>query len=357
MNPRKEAEDGHQVLYIIDRHDWALGIVARELVDSLPEGWRGDAVSVSEINAAPLRAWRRSRSSDVVHFLAPYMALAYPWLALGRRAVVSLTNATTFYKQLIQLRFEIFVAISEITARQARQRGLKVNHVCRHGGARKLMDVGRERLADIRGGKPPVPVIGYIGKKSSDSFGSKGLDILVATVTRLAADHVPFKLLLCGEGWKTLCEDLRSKGIDVDNMGFVSDTRLFYNSIDIVLVTSRFDGGPLALVEGAVSGLPIVTTRVGLAPEIVIPGENGFICEVENADCLAKALSRLCKDENERYKMGCRSAEIGLAHWGWAHDYSRVKDLYAEASLSPAYSPGISVLPSVARSLWAWFGS
>jgi glycosyltransferase involved in cell wall biosynthesis len=346
--------DRRRVLYVVDRIDWALGIVARELIDSLPAGWEGEIVSAAEISVDPLAAWRRSRRSSIVHYTAPYMAVAFPWLATRRRAVVSLTNATTLYSQLTQLRFGFFVAISETTAREAREWGLPVKHVCRHGGRAALLELGRARQASLRG-QNPTPAIGFIGKASSDSFGSKGLDILTDSVTRLAASKTPFRLILCGEGWNDLCATLRKRDVDMENMGFLEgdNVRRFYEEIDIVLVTSRVDGGPLALVEGAVSGTPIVTTRVGLAPEIVVPGENGFICEVGDVNCLVDTLRYLCVNSAERNRMALRSAEIGIAHWGWGHDRSRVAQLYTDASRASCHSFGIAMAPSVARSVWS----
>ena len=51
----------------------------------------------------------------------------------------------------------------------------------------------------------------------------------------------------------------------------------YYNALDLYLVTSRVEGGPLALVEAMACGIPLITTDVGMARDIIINGENGFI--------------------------------------------------------------------------------
>jgi glycosyltransferase involved in cell wall biosynthesis len=50
-----------------------------------------------------------------------------------------------------------------------------------------------------------------------------------------------------------------------------------YNVLDLYLVSSRVEGGPMALLEGMATGVPIITTNVGMAPDIIDNGINGFI--------------------------------------------------------------------------------
>ena len=59
-----------------------------------------------------------------------------------------------------------------------------------------------------------------------------------------------------------------------------------YNSLDLYLVTSRAEGGPNALLEGMATGVPIVTTNVGMAADLVKQGINGFITDIEDIDQL-----------------------------------------------------------------------
>lgn len=60
-----------------------------------------------------------------------------------------------------------------------------------------------------------------------------------------------------------------------------------YQAIDLYLVTSREEGGPRAVLESMASGVPLVTTRVGQAMDLVKHGENGWIAEVEDIEALA----------------------------------------------------------------------
>jgi glycosyltransferase involved in cell wall biosynthesis len=51
----------------------------------------------------------------------------------------------------------------------------------------------------------------------------------------------------------------------------MSTLNKLYNSLDLYLVASRYEGGPQAVVECALSKTPIISTNVGLAPEILSP--------------------------------------------------------------------------------------
>jgi len=53
------------------------------------------------------------------------------------------------------------------------------------------------------------------------------------------------------------------------------------------MVTSRQEGGPKAVLESMASGVPLVTTKVGQAMDIVIHGVNGWMVEPEDAEGLA----------------------------------------------------------------------
>jgi glycosyltransferase involved in cell wall biosynthesis len=53
----------------------------------------------------------------------------------------------------------------------------------------------------------------------------------------------------------------------------------FYNRIDVIAIASTFEGSPLPLIEGMVSGCFPVSTDVGIAPELIRHGENGLIVE------------------------------------------------------------------------------
>lgn len=73
---------------------------------------------------------------------------------------------------------------------------------------------------------------------------------------------------------------------------------------DLLVVPSRKESLPNTLLEAFDAGLPAVVTRVGGMPELVRDGVNGFICEDEDAECIARRIRQLCEDRDLRTEMG-----------------------------------------------------
>jgi glycosyltransferase involved in cell wall biosynthesis len=66
-----------------------------------------------------------------------------------------------------------------------------------------------------------------------------------------------------------------------------SEISQYYHVLDLYLVTSREEGGPRAVLESMASGIPLVSTLVGQAIDLVKHGENGWMVDVEDVEGLA----------------------------------------------------------------------
>ena len=75
--------------------------------------------------------------------------------------------------------------------------------------------------------------------------------------------------------------------------GQVSNIYDLYREYAFIVMTSRYEGFPMTLLEGAGSGLPMIAFDVQTGPnEIIIDGENGYLCN-ENSD--AEMVARICE--------------------------------------------------------------
>lgn len=102
---------------------------------------------------------------------------------------------------------------------------------------------------------------------------------------------------------------LRSKaGANVRFLGRRSDVPRLLSAADVLAITSTQEAGPRVLVEGMACGLPIVSTRVGMAPEIVSPGVEGYLIDPDAAT-LASILRDLSADPGRAKEMGRRARE------------------------------------------------
>lgn len=90
-----------------------------------------------------------------------------------------------------------------------------------------------------------------------------------------------------------------------------SDIAEKFAESSIFVLSSRFEGLGIVLLEACASSLPIVSYNCPYGPsEIVKDGENGFLVEPENIDKLAESLIILILDEEKRKSMGEKSFEI-----------------------------------------------
>lgn len=70
------------------------------------------------------------------------------------------------------------------------------------------------------------------------------------------------------------------------NLPSYADIGALFQTLDLYMVTSRQEGGPKAILESMASGIPLVTTRVGQAMDLVKHGQNGWMTEVDDVDGL-----------------------------------------------------------------------
>jgi glycosyltransferase involved in cell wall biosynthesis len=152
-------------------------------------------------------------------------------------------------------------------------------------------------------------VIGLVGNKTSNyDGGRKGLDTL-EKVAREVRTRIPgLHLCFLGLGWDDEVRQFRQRGISANYTGFIPQSRLpaFYSSIDIHLVTSRVEGGPVTVLEAMACETPVVSTRVGLVNLTIRNGDNGFSAEADDIESLVRHICSL-------YGSGRLRSAIGAA--------------------------------------------
>lgn len=138
----------------------------------------------------------------------------------------------------------------------------------------------------------------------------KGPDVLVETATRVNENRDVF-VFLSGPARGYVKEGLRNAGVPFEHV-FVKayrDMVRYYNLLDTFLITSRSEGGPKAVLESMATGVPIVSTRVGLAPDVLTDGHNGRLIPVEDTDSLVEATVDLIDDPDGRETLAERALD------------------------------------------------
>lgn len=142
---------------------------------------------------------------------------------------------------------------------------------------------------------------------------AKRFDLFLDVVSRVAADsQTAVRARIAGDGplWNCLesqVVSLRSKGIDAQLVGRVSDPVSLYHAADCLLLTSDHEGTPNVVMEAMACGLPVVATNVGGVADLVKDGETGFLFEPGDAAGAVSSIARLAREPDLAQQIGSRA--------------------------------------------------
>jgi glycosyltransferase involved in cell wall biosynthesis len=160
----------------------------------------------------------------------------------------------------------------------------------------------------------------------------KGFDVLLEAVASLAAEYPNLIVALAGDGpLRTMLEGQAARlgiGDRVHFLGFRMDVKDVYEALDIFAMPSRCEALGYALLDAMTAELPAVASRVGGVPEVVVPGETGFLIPVGDHRALAAALKPLLDDPELRRRMGRAGRERVVRHFSEREMVARTIELY-----------------------------
>ncbi len=152
----------------------------------------------------------------------------------------------------------------------------------------------------------------------------KGIDVLLRALALVQAQGIRFTMRIAGDGAERgALESLaRTLGLrDVQFAGAVAPDTVGdeLRAADLMILPSRGEGLPLAIVEAMAYGLPVVATRVGGNEEVVEDGITGLLVPPEQPEALAAAIIRLVRDHEARRRMS-EAAHRAWSAGGWSPD-------------------------------------
>jgi glycosyltransferase involved in cell wall biosynthesis len=153
-------------------------------------------------------------------------------------------------------------------------------------------------------------VIGYVGRLSEE----KGIKYLIEASLLLSKSGVPLKVLIIGEGSqrKELEDFVNETGLNhqIIFTGFQADIEKWLPALDVFVLPSLTEGTPMALLEAMSFGIPIIASRVGGVPNIVINGQNGILVEAGHSEEIAHSLNLLFQDISLRQKISLEALNL-----------------------------------------------
>jgi glycosyltransferase involved in cell wall biosynthesis len=136
----------------------------------------------------------------------------------------------------------------------------------------------------------------------------KNHETLIRAFRLVAADHPGAELWLVGDGPRERAlRQLAAATLSPGQVRFFpgqADLRPFFAQASLFALSSVHEACPNVVLEAMAAGLPVVATRVGGLPELVAPGETGWLTPPRDPTALAAALSHLLADSGTREAFG-----------------------------------------------------
>jgi glycosyltransferase involved in cell wall biosynthesis len=267
-----------------------------------------------------LRFLRRERF-DVVHafaFTAELWTAAALLLCPGTRLITSIRGEYESYgllrwrlKRWITRRSYRVVSNSALAAAYAfRQMAMTDEKLCVvHNGVHRPPDEALCQPETLRPLKESGRwLLTFVGRLVRD----KNLPCLLRAMHRLAARAPAVTLLIVGDGEDRveLERQARSLGLRaVHFLGQRSDVEAVLSWSDAAVLPSFTEGLSNTLLEAMASGLPVVASRVGGNPEVVVSGETGLLFESDDDAALAARILDLYEKPALASRLGSRARD------------------------------------------------
>jgi len=156
---------------------------------------------------------------------------------------------------------------------------------------------------------------------------------VIHTFARIRA-QMPARLVMVGDGPDRtaagqLAEELGLRD-DVLFLGKHASVDELLSCADLFLLPSAQESFGLAALEAMACGTPVVAARIGGLPEVVVDGENGFLCPVTDVDAMAEAGLELLGNEALHARVSEGARRTAVERFGAAQVIPRYEQYYAD---------------------------
>jgi glycosyltransferase involved in cell wall biosynthesis len=330
-----------KVMLVPDSTYWVTGTMANEIASKVP-GIEATVCSANVLNELlqtcnghfPLPL-------DVVHFLTPHIATAlFPKFAARTACVATINHVENSLSMEPADYVDSIMAMCRQWYDYLIEKGIQKERLTIvHYGVdtdifRPPDQTERNKLRQRYGIPDDAFVIGFSAKRSSDSCGRKGINILEQLIAESSVKNPSIWWVIRGPGWQSLVNEQSELGARITHLPFLlekKDVAETYRLMDAYIVTSRIEGGPVPLFEAMSSGLSCISTKVGLAPELINNGDNGFLVDFDDVEEFSEIISSLEKNSALRERIGIQARKTILNNLKWEQTLSNVPVLYQKA--------------------------
>lgn len=138
---------------------------------------------------------------------------------------------------------------------------------------------------------PDAMIIGSVGRLEEPK---KGLTVLLSAARRVVDQFPKARFVIAGDGPdRARLEKMSAELNLISHVRFIGAQKNvwpLFDAFDVFVLPSRWEGFGIVLLEAMARGLPVVATRQGGVPEVVVDRETGTLVPVNDESALAEAI-------------------------------------------------------------------
>jgi GalNAc-alpha-(1->4)-GalNAc-alpha-(1->3)-diNAcBac-PP-undecaprenol alpha-1,4-N-acetyl-D-galactosaminyltransferase len=138
--------------------------------------------------------------------------------------------------------------------------------------------------------------------------------MLLEAFSNISKDFPEYKLIYYGEGDMRDTVFERAKELDLENKvylpGAVKNVFKYIYRDSLYVMTSEYEGMPNALLEAMCIGLPVISTKVSGATDVINNGENGMLIDCGSVYQLTKAMQKMLSDQYLRERSASEATKL-----------------------------------------------
>jgi glycosyltransferase involved in cell wall biosynthesis len=323
-------------------------LLAKMLWRLLWESRHYDVVLVSGFNYMPLAAVLAAALTGKPCVVRPESPLEVTEpIGIDSRAKMGLSERSSAIRVLRALRryaarrVDRYVAISTEIRSGLKNAGVdegRIVSIPNGIAVERFAPVGKSRKAELRAALS-LPEEGLILIYTGRFAASKGIMMLIDVWRDLAADYPSAHLVMVGTGRGSFddCEPALRQFVAAHELssrvtltGSVANVNEYLQSSDVFVFPSDYEGFSLSILEAMTAGLPLVSTRVGIAAELEHQGRFALLVPPGDKVAFRDALRRLLADSALRSELGANAHAAVHSRYSSSAEARQYVELFAE---------------------------
>ncbi len=171
-----------------------------------------------------------------------------------------------------------------------------------------------------------------VGMVSNLNRAVKGVRNFLDAIPLIRAAVPAARFLIAGRGSEEAALRSQARALGLEPFlvfaGYQEDVDSLYDMMDVSVLTSLSEGLSITMLESMNRGLPVVATRVGGNPELIVDGVTGFLVPPRDARAFAERAITLLRDPVLRRGMGAAGSERVERHFRLANVAVRYQEVY-----------------------------